>query len=167
MSNQFIFCKITVLDGDVSFFAIFVYAENKHALRVPFLDELVSFARLYSSFPVICLGDFNAVRFSHEKLGGSSIWDSSKDFFNTRILDSDLEDLSFKGCQFTSSNKRCEGDFISSKLDRVLVNEKWLEAHPNSFTTFLPSGVSDHSPTLMNLDPNLPSSKKPFKFFDL
>lgn len=78
-----------------------------------------------------------------------------------------MENLSFKGCQFTWSNKRCEGDFISSKLDRVLVNEKWLEAHPNSFSTFLPSGVSEHSPTLVNLDPNLPSSKKPFNFFDL
>ena len=34
-SNQYIFVKIHVFDTDSSFFAFFVYAENKHELRVP------------------------------------------------------------------------------------------------------------------------------------
>lgn len=165
-SNQFMFCKITVLDGDFSFFAIFVYAENKHVLRMPLFSDICTIAKSHSSFPVVCLGDFNAVRFAHEKIGGNSCWDNSKESLNVTILESDMDDLSYQGCQFTWANKRGEGDFITSKLDRVLVNEKWLESYTNSFAKFLPSGISDHSPTLVTLDPNLPSSKKPFKFFD-
>lgn len=148
------------------FFAIFVYAENKNELRVPFFDEMSTIAKLHHRSPVISLGDFNAIRLSHEKIGGSSVWNNSKEIFNVKILDAELDDLSYKGCQFTWSNKRGEGDYISSKLDRVLVNESWLEFYPNSFANFLPSGVSDHSPAIVTLSPNLPSSKKPLKFFD-
>ncbi|KAL7237760.1 hypothetical protein ACSBR2_003959 [Camellia fascicularis] len=118
------------------------------------------------SSPLICLGDFNAVRFSYEKLGGNASWNSSKELFNNMILDADLEDLAYTGCQFTWSNKRSEGAYITSKIDRALVNEKWLTSYPNSSTLFLPSGVSDHSSAVITLDPNVSNFRKPFKFFD-
>ncbi|XP_028124903.1 uncharacterized protein LOC114321868 [Camellia sinensis] len=118
------------------------------------------------SSPLICLGDFNAVRFSYEKLGGNASWNSSKELFNNMILDADLEDLSYTGCQFTWSNKRSEGAYIASKIDRALVHKKWLTSYPNSSALFLPSGVSDHSPVVITLDPKVSNFRKPFKFFD-
>ncbi|XP_028068678.1 uncharacterized protein LOC114271244 [Camellia sinensis] len=139
MAAQFVFCRVTILEGDTSFFAIFVYAENEHMLKLPCFAEICSLVKNRVSSPLICLGDFNAVRFSYEKLGGNASWNSSKDLFNNMILDVDLEDLSYTGCQFTWSNKRNEGAYITSKIDRALVNEKWLTSYPNSSALFLPS----------------------------
>ncbi|KAL7246796.1 hypothetical protein ACSBR2_001828 [Camellia fascicularis] len=166
MTNQFIFCKVTVLDGDISFFSAFMYAENNHVLRLPLFCELQMIANTHAGSPIMFLGDFNAVRFYYDKMGGKDGWNKKKEVFNSMILDSELEDLSYKGCQFTWSNKRGDGEFITSKIDRVLVNEKWLTVNPNSFAHFLPSGVSDHSPTVVSFCPVVAKSRKPFKFFD-
>lgn len=110
-----------------------MYADNKHELRLPFFCELQKIATNHASCPSLFLGDFNAVRFSFERLGGKEDWCRANDIFNSTILDSDLEDLCFKGCQFTWSNKRGGGNYITSKIDRVLVNKRWLTVNPNSY----------------------------------
>ncbi|KAL7234526.1 hypothetical protein ACSBR1_018022 [Camellia fascicularis] len=69
-SNQFIFVKVTVFYSDFSFFSTFVYAENKHDLRLPLFCDLQKIAINHTSHPSIFLGDFNAVRFSYEKIWG-------------------------------------------------------------------------------------------------
>ncbi|XP_028120127.1 uncharacterized protein LOC114317570 [Camellia sinensis] len=149
-----------------SFFSTFVYAENKHELRLPLFFDLKKIALNYASHPSVFLGDFNVVRFSFEKMGGRENWSRANEVFNSMVLDSELEDLCYKGCQFTWSNKQGGGNFITSKIDRVLVNERWLTVNPNSYALFLPSGVSDHSPVIVQLGGEEAKLKKPFKFFD-
>ncbi|GMP97184.1 hypothetical protein CsSME_00045547 [Camellia sinensis var. sinensis] len=119
-----------------------------------------------SNTPLVILGDFNAIRFPYEKSGGSTSWSKYKEEFNSCILQAELVDLSYGGCQFTWANKRTSGDYIASKIDRVLVNETWLDAFPASFATFLPSGISDHSPVVVHISDKVTSFKKPFKYFD-
>ncbi|KAL7204695.1 hypothetical protein ACSBR2_017740 [Camellia fascicularis] len=162
------FCDIlvTVFDSDFSFFSTFVYVENKHDLRLPLFCDLKKIAINHASHPSIFLGDFNVARFSYEKMGGKEGWSSENDIFNSMILDSELEDLCYKGCQFTWSNKCGGGNFITSKIDRVLVNERWLTVNPNSYALFLPPGVSDHSPVIVHLGSEEAKFKKRFKFFD-
>ncbi|KAI7986846.1 hypothetical protein LOK49_LG14G01078, partial [Camellia lanceoleosa] len=77
-----------------------------------------------------------------------------------------LTDLSYGGCQFTWANKRGAGDYIATKIDRVLVNEVWLINFPGSSASFLPFGISDHSPAVVNISDSKNSFKKPFKYFD-
>ncbi|KAG5535781.1 hypothetical protein RHGRI_023523 [Rhododendron griersonianum] len=62
------------------------------------------------------------------------------------------------------SNKRGGGGDIKSKLDRVLINASWLDVFPESETTFLAPGISDHSFILVSVLPGI-SRKTPFKFF--
>ncbi|KAL7161754.1 hypothetical protein ACSBR2_042266 [Camellia fascicularis] len=146
-SNQFIFVKVNVFDTDSSFFATFVYAENKHELRVPLFFDLKKIALNHASHPSIFLGDFNAVRFSHEKMGGGGkeVWSHANEFFNSLVLESELDDLCYKG---------------------VLANERWLTANPNSYALFLPPGVFDHSPVVVHLGGEEAKFRKPFTFFD-
>ena len=40
----------------------------------------------------------------------------------TSIAECSIDDLKYIGCQFTWSNKQDEGSFITSTIDRVLVN---------------------------------------------
>ncbi|KAL7181459.1 hypothetical protein ACSBR1_040365 [Camellia fascicularis] len=79
---------------------------------------------------------------------------------------SELADLSSGGCQFTWANKRGDRAYIGTKIDRVLVNEAWLDQFPESTASFLPSGISDHSPVVVNISVTRCSFKKPFKYFD-
>ncbi|KAL7179501.1 hypothetical protein ACSBR1_042822 [Camellia fascicularis] len=165
-SAQHIFCEVHDLSNDNMFRACFVYADNIHDIRKVLFEHMVTISHSQSKNPLIFWGDFNAIRFPHEKFGGSGNWSKDKEDFNSCILQSNLVDLSYGGCQFTWANKRSEGDYIATKIDRVLVNEAWLDAFPASLATFLPSGISDHSPAVVNLSGVVTSFKKPFKYFD-
>ncbi|GFY91109.1 hypothetical protein Acr_07g0013050 [Actinidia rufa] len=47
------------------------------------------------------------------------------------------------GYQFTWANKQGDWNYISTKIDRVLVNEVQMRTYPQSNAIFLPPGVSD------------------------
>ncbi|XP_028082602.1 uncharacterized protein LOC114283922 [Camellia sinensis] len=111
-------------------------------------------------------GGLQCYKIPYEKSGGSVSWSKVKEEFNSYILKSELVDLSYGGCQFTWANKRTSRDYIATKIDTVLVNEAWLDTFPASFATFLPSGISDHSPAVVNVSDKKSSFKKPFKYFD-
>ncbi|XP_028090360.1 uncharacterized protein LOC114290623 [Camellia sinensis] len=165
-SDQFIFCKVHDLTTDYMFKACFVYAGNKHEVRKDFFEYMVKISQAQSNTPLVILGDFNAIRFPYKKSGGSVSWSKDTEEFNSHILQAELVDLSYGGCQFTWANKRTNGDYIASKIDRVLVNEAWLDTFPALFATFLPSAISDHSPAVIHISDKVTSFKKPFKYFD-
>ncbi|XP_028118695.1 uncharacterized protein LOC114316230 [Camellia sinensis] len=166
MSNQHILCKIIELASNEIFYATFVYAENKHTLRKVFFESMLDISRVKSKVPCVFLGDFNAIRYQQEKIGGTSNWTNDNEEFNTYVNASELADLSYGGCQFTWANNRSEGTYIATKIDRVLVNEAWLDKFPEATAQFLPSGISDHSPAVVNISATKCSFKKPFKYFD-
>ncbi|KAL7255346.1 hypothetical protein ACSBR1_009489 [Camellia fascicularis] len=166
-SDQHMWCKIKVLNGDIHFFACFVYAQNTYGLRRPLFNKLEVLAQLYRDFPCILLGDFNAIRFPYEKVGGDHSWSSCKNEFNLFINQSELDDLNYGGCQFTWANKQCEDRFISSKIGRALVNGLWLNNLPRSHVYFHPFGTSDHSPCVVTVPLKIHRVCKPFKFFNM
>ncbi|XP_013601566.1 PREDICTED: uncharacterized protein LOC106309022 [Brassica oleracea var. oleracea] len=51
-------------------------------------------------------------------------------------------------------------------LDRVLVNDHWLDHFPHSYASVEPSGVSDHTRCWVRLETPPPGNKRPFKFFN-
>ncbi|XP_028083502.1 uncharacterized protein LOC114284753 [Camellia sinensis] len=144
----------------------FVYAENKHTIRKEFFEYMVKISQSQSNYPLVFLGDFNATRYQYEKFESSPSWSAEKEEFNSHIIQSDLVDLSYGGCQFTWANKRVSGEYIATKIDRVLVNEGWLDLYPTSTGNFLTSSISDHSPAVVTVSDVVVSFKKPFKFFD-
>ncbi|XP_028074446.1 uncharacterized protein LOC114276808 [Camellia sinensis] len=165
-SDQYIFCEVHEFSSDNMFKICFVYADNKPDIRKEFFEFMATTSHLQSKTPIMFLGDFNAIRYPYEKSGGSVSWSRVKEEFNSYILKSELVDLSYGGCQFTWANKRTSVDYIATKIDRVLVNEAWLDTFPASFATFLPSGISDHSPAVVNVSDKKSSFKKPFKYLD-
>ena len=57
-----------------------------------------------------------------------------------------LSDLAFLEALHTWSNSNVGPHRVSEKLDRVLVNDRWLEDFPSSRAHFDSPGISDHSP---------------------
>lgn len=83
---------------------------------------------------------------------------------NDCINSAGLYDLRFCGQFFSWSNRR-NHDPILKKLDRVLINSSWESLFAGSEASFLPAGISDHSPMVIKLS-DLPKVRKPSAFFD-
>ena len=52
------------------------------------------------------------------------------------------------------------------KMDRVLINQSWLDKLPTAFAEFLAPGISDHSPALVNITPGSCRKGKTFHFYN-
>ncbi|KAF2540936.1 hypothetical protein F2Q68_00031050 [Brassica cretica] len=80
--------------------------------------------------------------------------------------DLEVRDLRYHGPRFTWTNKQ-QDDPVAKKLDRILVNEHWLQAFPLCQAYFSAPIISDHSPGLVKLDCGKQvAGSKPFKFFN-
>ena len=118
--------------------------------------------------PWLLAGDFNIIASaseSHPFNATQAIIADIRDFEELRnhIL---VYDHAYNGAEFTWTNKHQDG-FIARKLDRVLISDSWSNWFAHSTVEFLPSEVSDHCPTFIQLQQPLHSPPKPFKFFNL
>ena len=66
---------------------------------------------------------------------------------------------------FTWTNKHLDG-FIAKKLDKVLINDAWLAKFTHFTMEFLAPEVSNHCPSLIQLEEVIHFPLKPFKFFN-
>lgn len=102
------------------------------------------------------IGDFNITKGREEKIRGAERDNGNKEDFNWCCNDICIEDLRFTSPLFTQSNERDREDRSACKLDRVLVNENWIEYFPSTFASFKPNGISNHYLCVKNRadDPN-------------
>ncbi|KAL0307851.1 UNVERIFIED_CONTAM: hypothetical protein Sangu_3008200 [Sesamum angustifolium] len=103
-----------------------------------------------SDEPWLVLGDFNAVLDDSEVRGRAADTSVSMAEFRTCMLDTGLVQLPFTGCPYTWHNCSEGTRSLWKRLDRMLVNEAWLEKWPgSSYISALPS-TSDHSPLIIS-----------------
>lgn len=162
-SSQSIHCSIQPVSGGTKFMATFVYGSNLFMERKDLWNDLTV---CNTSEPWVILGDFNALRYITDKIGGDNHWPPHMEDFNNCVVTNELEDLRYSGCHFTRSNKQDSTHFISTKIDRVLVNEQWINSFSCSNAHFPSPGISDHSPAVVVVNPDPRRTKKPFKFFN-
>ncbi|XP_010424514.1 PREDICTED: uncharacterized protein LOC104709635 [Camelina sativa] len=86
--------------------------------------------------------------------------------FQSCIDNCKLIELSGRGANHTWYNNQ-DSSPITRKLDRTLINEAWLSAHPQSNALFDTPGGSDHSPILVTTATDIERRKVPFKFYNL
>ncbi|XP_074297189.1 uncharacterized protein LOC141627884 [Silene latifolia] len=95
---------------------------------------------------VIC-GDFNTVLQPSERLGGSSTMEEMDDF---------------KACV-----DECEVTRVYSRLDRVLVNQEWLQNNGQAFAHFFCESTFDHTPCVVQRKTDLCKRNRSFKYFNM
>lgn len=120
-----------------------------------------------SGAPLIVMGDFNEILASSKHSSGAFLAPHQRGMlaFQSMVTSCDLTDLASIGPTFTWTNKQSENP-IAKKLDRVLVNDSWMNQYPQSYANFKPSGVLDHTRCWVHLDTPPPGNKRPFKFFN-
>ena len=104
-SDQFILCEVDILDDCSTIYVCFVYAYNGYIQRRILWDNLKEMSNNLKDVPWLVIGDFNAIRYQFEKVGGDLGWSSMKEEFNSALIEAELDDLKYGGCQFTWSNK--------------------------------------------------------------
>ncbi|XP_074283518.1 uncharacterized protein LOC141608064 [Silene latifolia] len=140
---------LLVTNGALSMELTFVYGFNHPTQRLPLWEFMVD--RHQGQLPWMLLGDFNYVRTLEERISSDPPNLVALGEFNEAIANARLVELNTQGCTFTWTNKQEYDDCKWMKLDRALVNSSWLLAYPDSSVEVLTSGISDHSPLVVNL----------------
>ncbi|KAL6334471.1 hypothetical protein AAG906_016011 [Vitis piasezkii] len=113
------------LDGCRPLWLSAVYGPNNPELRKDFWVELSDIFGL--SFSCWCVGgDFNVIRRSSEKLGGSSLTPSMRDF-DDFIRECELLDPPLRSAPFTWSNM--QESPVCKRLDQFLYSNEWTSDH--------------------------------------
>ncbi|RVW72586.1 hypothetical protein CK203_060085 [Vitis vinifera] len=136
-----------------------VYGPNSPSLRKDFWVELYDIYGL--TFPLWCVGgDFNVIRRSSKKLGGSRLTSSMRDFDNF-IRESELLDPPLRNASFTWSNM--QESPVCKRLDRFLYSNEWGQLFPQGIQETLIRRISDHWPIALDTNPFM-WGPTPFRF---
>lgn len=104
-------------------------------------------------------GDFNLIRYAHEKSNDNLHW-SWMNMFISFIDDTGIREMHSGGSRYTWTNK--QQDPVMSNLDRVFVTPKWEDKYPRGTARSLTRIGSDHAPILV--DTGKHAAKKEYIF---
>jgi endonuclease/exonuclease/phosphatase family metal-dependent hydrolase len=141
---------------------VVVYGAAQEQFKADFLCELVNLAK-DNSYPILIVGDFNLLRFRHEKSKGR--FDDHWPFLFNDVIDSlDLREVTMIGTQFTWANSLPDPTY--KNLDRVLMDANWESKFRMVSVRALEciEGFSDHAPILLTTGIPKPPGNHCFKF---
>lgn len=165
-SLQMLTCVVKFPIVQTEFVVSFVYAANEVIPRCALWSELSNLAadQALIDKPWAVLDDFNQVLNcrKHSQALDFPINRGMRDFKDC-LLSAHLADLTFKGSSYPWWNHNYSNP-IAKKLDRVFVNEDWLNLFPSSIAYFGEPDFSDHSPAGIILNLSRQHRKTPFKF---
>ncbi|XP_019227829.1 PREDICTED: uncharacterized protein LOC109209105 [Nicotiana attenuata] len=142
-----------------------VYAKCDVGLREHLWNNLRDISQNYK-LPWYIAGDFNCIIDPSEKQGGNLHRMSKSMPVIQFIMDCDLIDPGFSGSQFTWCNGWSPNRRVWKRLDRVLVNQEWMNNYDSTNVNHLIRTCSDHSPLLTIAKNTLQPTIKYFRFLD-
>lgn len=122
--EQFIHCLVKSLDWTVQIYVTFVYGlnalEGRHALWKDTQKLSVG------NTPWICLGDFNAILSTEDRVNGRPVSDAETRDLNQWLLDLNLTVLRTRGNYFTRDNKSQDSGRIATRIDWAVCLTGWI-----------------------------------------
>nr|GEX12402.1 RNA-directed DNA polymerase, eukaryota, reverse transcriptase zinc-binding domain protein [Tanacetum cinerariifolium] len=118
-----------------------------------------------NEIPWIILGDFNVTMKVSKHSNGGAYPTSEMTEFQDCINNIELDDLHSEGFRFTWTkslkNPKCG---TLKKLDRIMVNEVFVEKFQQAHGLFLPYMIFDHSPIVVKIPNGVQKRKGSFRF---
>ncbi|GFZ00592.1 eukaryotic translation initiation factor 4E [Actinidia rufa] len=163
---QVIQCLATCISTSRKFYISFVYAFNTVVSRRPLWDNLCKFSSSIE-LPWLLLGDFNNVLKGEVRANGIPVTLYEMKDFQDCCYEMGITDLRYTVLFYTWSNNS-----VWSKLDRAMVNTKWIqEGWSRRWTALadfgLPGKCSYHSPCIVSFLDSSDHGGRPFKFFNM
>ncbi|KAL2252839.1 UNVERIFIED_CONTAM: hypothetical protein Sindi_0078600 [Sesamum indicum] len=147
--TQFIHCLVTIRAIHESIAVTVAYGATEVVDRRELWNALENLAIQCADIPWMIGGDFNAVRDLSEVCGTSGDIRTAMEDFNAAIHNTGLLPLPMQGEWYTWYNHRATPQNLWKKLDRMLINDRWMARFPNAFYSVLTPRTSDHSPMVL------------------
>lgn len=151
------------LEKQCHFVVTFVYAMNKPHQREVLWQELENLSKIISESWCV-LGDFNCIIDLSEVSGGLEHWTPDMQNFKNCVVNCGLDHLRTTCDLFTWCNNRPK-EAIYKRLDRILVNSRWLHVFNDSGGFVKQRGIMDHCPLVVHTPMQLDKVHKPFQYF--
>lgn len=168
-SDQMITCSVLKPGDTEEFFCSFIYAQNTVEERRSLWDDIKNHhdAAMFRNKRWILMGDYNEILDSGEHSDYANLSRSPVGMreFQEVVAHCRLTDMGYQGPLLTWCNKREEG-LICKKLDRVLVNEEWLN-NSKAYCVFEAGGCSDHLRCRIQFEEEKVKQRRPFKFTNI
>lgn len=130
----------------ISFKLITVYGPQSDADKLTFCEDIKQYCCVV--LPCFVAGDFNLITRAADK-NSSNLNRCTITAFRRFINDMELGDMFLHGQRYTWSNEQLATEV---KLDRLLLNNAWIEEHLNCILHALPTDLSDHFALLLTTD---------------
>ncbi|GJS00381.1 RNA-directed DNA polymerase, eukaryota [Tanacetum coccineum] len=143
-SDYFVAIMGTWTPSSTKLLLISVYAPQELSEKRALWNYLRSLIDRWDGDTVV-MGDFNEVRYDHERFGSSFNTQGAK-AFNHFISQAGLVDIPLEGYSFTWAHKSASK---MSKLDRFLISDGLLVMFPHLSALCLDRHLSDHRPILL------------------
>ncbi|KAJ9560832.1 hypothetical protein OSB04_005992 [Centaurea solstitialis] len=158
--DQVIHCRLFHLVMGKSFHCSFVYAANDTVERRVLWDCIARHKVFVKGEAWVVMGDFNVSLDPSDSSRGTSYVTRAMNDFRECLNGADLFDLNQSGLKFTWIQSR----LLLLVLDRILCNLGFLGLFPLAAASFLPYGLSDHSPAVLSVSLGVRVKAKSFKF---
>ncbi|KAL0291807.1 UNVERIFIED_CONTAM: hypothetical protein Sradi_7012900 [Sesamum radiatum] len=143
--EQCIHCCLLEKRSSTKCLTTVVYGDCESTRRRLLWAYLLSLSEGITDAPWCILGDFNVIIDVSESCGRATEPTVPMAEFRDFISESALVHLPFTGCPFTWHNCSDGSRSLWRRLDRILVNEEWLERWPHSSYLSAYPSTSDHS----------------------
>ncbi|KAL8535234.1 hypothetical protein ACS0TY_011018 [Phlomoides rotata] len=157
-SDQYILIE-TNISSHAWYFG-FVHARYTHIPR----RDLWSSICAHAATPMCIMGDFNVVLGAHERSRGAGNPTRPSQEFHNFLDEAHLHDMDTACPQFTWVTRRSNLGYMVARLDRVLVNDDFMDLWQTTSATVLPRISSDHHPILLRLLVTADHVVRPFRF---
>lgn len=166
IDEQYIHTTITDLQTHLEIYFTFVYGLHTVDDRRSLWSSLQTIAATINNSPWGIAWDFNAVLHLKDRENGAPVSLYEIGDFEEFLQTSGCAELQMRGSYFTWSNKGHGTARISSRIDRMLGNAKWLEVLAETEVVVGLPGISDHSPIVITLPGHVVGGGRPFKFLN-
>ncbi|XP_011078701.1 uncharacterized protein LOC105162405 [Sesamum indicum] len=147
--TQFIHCHVNIRAIHESIAITIIYGANELVERRALWGSMETIAMQCTNIPWLVGGDFNTVRDLSEICGVSGDIRMAMEDFNTCIQNTGLLPLPMQGEWYTWHNCSAGPRNLWKRLDRMLINDRWMDRFPTSYYSCLTPRTSDHSPMVL------------------
>ena len=159
-------CKVSNFEGTIDFHLIVVYGLHTIGDRKDLCKGLLEVLEDINNSGMI-IGDINAVLHSSDRVNGNQISAAETMDFENFMNEARIMEALNAGVYYSWSNRGEQQARIASRIDKALVNSKWLDKYTDVMVHYRVSGVSDHSPLVFNMNTQSIQEGRPFKFLNI
>ncbi|KAL0295377.1 UNVERIFIED_CONTAM: Retrovirus-related Pol polyprotein from type-2 retrotransposable element R2DM [Sesamum radiatum] len=150
--DQFIHCSVCIRALHTRVVITVVYGVNDVIGRRVLWADLMRLSTMTANEPWLVGGDFNTVLDASEVCGQSGDIRGAAEEFQGCLQATGLITLPMQGERFTWHNCSRDSRSLWKRLDRLLVNDRWLTNWPSTTYASLTARTSDHSPLILRGD---------------